>query len=113
MLFATDSSTASIVAAMAGVAGLLISTVGSVVIAFIAFKTAQLGRQVEVIHKATNSLAAAMGEAKLAQGTAEGTAVGLAQQRNLLRKRPHRLRQIVRTPIVNDQDLVRPSGLGE
>jgi hypothetical protein len=76
-----EASTAALIAAIAGVAGLLISTGGAVAIAWIAYKTKQLGNQVEVVHRATNSLAQKMGEAMKAQGTAEGTAEGLRQGR--------------------------------
>lgn len=44
-------------------------------------KMNELTNQVEVIHKATNGLVVALGETKLAQGMAEGTAAGLQQGR--------------------------------
>jgi len=45
-------------------------------------KLAVVSNQVQEIHEATNGLTSALGEAKLAQGTAEGTAVGLQQGRD-------------------------------
>lgn len=44
-------------------------------------KLAVVADRVEEVHKATNGLSKAMGDAKLAQGTAEGKAVGLAEGR--------------------------------
>lgn len=70
---------------------LIITSVSTLITALGGFIV--LLRKVEVVHKATNSLALKAAEASLAQGTAEGIAIGLKQghaARKTARKRKRR-----------------------